>query len=177
MGLVEQSVLVESLPWREVGETLSKTRPFAEVPADGIYGIDSVDRAGPRPAQSWSSPDRRPCTTGSVSREKPARIALSPMERQRLSVWNIRAMVTVKLPFLLATVSLFLLTAVQDSVLARFSGEQFWALMACCPSTRQVVPHQSGRKGSQRYQLFAVQRFRLICVQTHRHIREHDFAR
>ena len=44
MGLQEQSVVIESVPWRDVAEVLSKTRPFAETPDDAVRGVEVVDR-------------------------------------------------------------------------------------------------------------------------------------
>ena len=64
-------------PVEGIGEALRKTSPFAEVPADGIYAIDSVDRITPRRAQSLSSRDRGQFTTGWFSRARAAQTAWS----------------------------------------------------------------------------------------------------
>ncbi len=69
-------------------------------------------------------------------------------------------------PFLTGkTHSLFLVTAVRDSELLRFTADQFWALMACCPGARKVVLADMAAR-LQAYQAEALHREKLVSLGT-----------
>ena len=60
---------------------------------------------------------------------------------------------------------LFLITAAQDSELVRFTNEQFWALLACCPVVRKVVLADMAQR-LQAYQVEALHREKLVSLGT-----------
>jgi signal transduction histidine kinase len=166
MGLGEQSVSIESIPLREIGEALGKTRPFADAPADGIYGIDSVDRVTAKAGAILVEPGQAPIYYWVVLEGETRADRLEPDGSTAIIGLAHPGDGYGETPFLTGkTQSSFLITAVQDSVLVRFSGEQFWALMACCPSTRQVVlADMSVRLHA--YQAEALHREKLISLGT-----------
>ena len=57
------------------------------------------------------------------------------------------------------------MTAVRDSVLLRFTAEQFWGLMACCPAVRKVVLADMAVR-LQAYQVEALHREKLVSLGT-----------
>ena len=59
----------------------------------------------------------------------------------------------------------FLVTAVRDSDLVRFTADQFWALMACCPEARKVVLADMSTRLST-YQAEALHREKLVSLGT-----------
>jgi signal transduction histidine kinase len=59
----------------------------------------------------------------------------------------------------------FFIRAVDDSVLIRFSGDQFWNLLACCPAVRAQVVHDMTVRVAA-YQVEALHREKLITLGT-----------
>ncbi len=59
--------------------------------------------------------------------------------------------------------SAFRITAVQDSVLVRFSEQDFWSLLACCPEVRKIVLADSAVR-VQGYQVEALHREKLVSL-------------
>ncbi len=69
-------------------------------------------------------------------------------------------------PFLTGKTKMsFLTTANRDSDLVQFSAEQFWAIMASCPSARAVVLSDMARR-LQAYQAEALHREKLVSLGT-----------
>jgi signal transduction histidine kinase len=60
---------------------------------------------------------------------------------------------------------MFLVTAVRDSVLLRFTADQFWGLMACCPEARKVILADMAMR-LQAYQAEALHREKLVSLGT-----------
>ena len=61
--------------------------------------------------------------------------------------------------------AVFLVRAIDDSVLLRFGEEAFWTLMSCCPSVRRVVLANMGQR-LQMYQVEALHREKLVSLGT-----------
>lgn len=59
----------------------------------------------------------------------------------------------------------FLVTATQESRLVRFSSEQFWKLMSCCPEARTVILADMTQR-LQAYQVEALHREKLVSLGT-----------
>jgi signal transduction histidine kinase len=59
----------------------------------------------------------------------------------------------------------FRITATQDSTLVRFSQQNFWELMACCPTVRQTILNDTAQR-VQAYQVEALHREKLISLGT-----------
>jgi signal transduction histidine kinase len=63
------------------------------------------------------------------------------------------------------TTASFFLRAVEDSLLIRFSEEQFWNLLACCPQIRNTVVKDMSER-LQAYQVEALHREKLVTLGT-----------
>jgi signal transduction histidine kinase len=63
------------------------------------------------------------------------------------------------------TQSPFLIVATKDSVLLRFTQQDFWTLMACCPAARKVVLTNMAQR-LQAYQVEALHREKLVSLGT-----------
>jgi signal transduction histidine kinase len=61
--------------------------------------------------------------------------------------------------------STFFIRAVEDSVLLRFSEQQFWSLMGCCPAVRKMIVHDMSER-VQAYQVEALHREKLVTLGT-----------
>ena len=59
----------------------------------------------------------------------------------------------------------FRISAIEPSVVVRFSAEQFWNLMACCPSVRQMIIKDFSER-MQAYQVEALHREKLVTLGT-----------
>jgi signal transduction histidine kinase len=59
----------------------------------------------------------------------------------------------------------FRITAIQDSVLVRFNQQDFWGLMACCPTAREAILNDTAQR-VQAYQVEALHREKLVSLGT-----------
>ena len=166
MGVQEQSVVIESIPWRDVADALSKTRPFAETAGDAVRGVEIVDRVTAK-AETVLGQQGDPELFYWVLLEGEAR-AERPEPDGTLKLIGIAHTGEGfgETPLLIGkSQAEFLVTAVTDSVLVRFSAQQFWELMACCPATRKVIlADMSVRLHA--YQAEALHREKLISLGT-----------
>lgn len=162
----EQRVKVESISLGDVATDLHSSQLFADTPVEELFGVDQVERVTAK--------------AGSV--------LVEPGDAQ-LSYWlvltgNIHAerqepdgsMSTVgtahpgegfgEVPLLLGrSKALFVVRAIEDSVLLRFGEETFWTIMSCCPSVRRVVLANMGQR-LQMYQVEALHREKLVSLGT-----------
>jgi signal transduction histidine kinase len=165
-GTTEQAVKVESISLGEVAKDLHSSQLFADTPVEELFGVDQVERV----------------TAGAGA------VLVEPGD-SRLSYWlvlsgNIHAerpepdgsLTTVgtarpgegfgEVPLLMGkTRAVFLIRAIDDSVLLRFAEEAFWTLMSCCPSVRRVVLANMGQR-LQMYQVEALHREKLVSLGT-----------
>jgi signal transduction histidine kinase len=170
MSLGGQSLEIESVPLREIVDALCRTRPFSETSAgtltEALAGVDSVERVRARagavlvdPGQEWrfywlvldgetraerSEPD------GSRTLAGIARTGEGFGEAPILTGKGY---------------SPFLITAARDSLLVRFTEQEFWKLMACCPAARKVVLADMAQR-LQAYQVEALHREKLVSLGT-----------
>jgi signal transduction histidine kinase len=162
---VRQQMEVESISLQEVGERLRQTRPFAETGLDQVAGVEQVERivapAGTvlvepgEPLSYWLVLD------GETRAERPE------ADGTRTTVGMVQAGDGFGETPLLSgrTQSIFLITAVQDSTLLRFTAESFWSLMACCPAVRKVALANMAQR-LQTYQVEALHREKLVSLGT-----------
>jgi len=165
-----QFLEIESVPLRQVVETLRQTRPFAETSAEALLealnGAESVERikaaAGAvlvEPGETWQfywlllegeTRAERPEQDGSRTLAGIARAGDGFGEAPILTGKG---------------ASPFLITATQDSLLIRFPEQEFWKLMACCPAARKVVLADMAKR-LQAYQVEALHREKLVSLGT-----------
>ncbi len=161
-----QSIQVESIHLRDVAEALSHTRLFAETPFSDISGIDLVERVTAKAGavlveagEPWKfywlvlqgeTCAKRPEGDGTWTLVGSARTGDGFGETPLLTC---------------RTASMFRILAVQDSVLLRFSEQDFWSLLACCPAVRKTVLDDSAQR-LQTYQVEALHREKLVSLGT-----------
>jgi signal transduction histidine kinase len=160
------SIHVESIPLRDVAELLPHTRIFAGTSFNEIGGVAQVERVT---AKSGSL---------LVDAGAPWRYYWLVLEGQtnaeRLEkdgTWTFVGMARSgeafgEAPLLTGrTTSMFRVLAAQDSVLIRFSEQDFWSLLACCPATRKIILADSAQR-LQAYQVEALHREKLVSLGT-----------
>jgi len=166
MSAGEQSVIIESIPFGEIAGELSKTRPFAETPVEALAGIDVVERvrakagatlteAGNPAMYYWLLLDGV-CRADRVEADG----SLSTVgTAQRGEGFGETPFLTGK------SQAAFQITAQEDSLLVRFSADQFWQLLACCPGARKVILTDMAAR-LQAYQAEALHREKLVSLGT-----------
>jgi signal transduction histidine kinase len=161
-----QPIQIESIPLRDVAEALSRTRIFAETPIAEIRGIDLLDRVTVKagsvlvePGEPWKyywlvlegeTCAKRPEGDGTWTLVGFARAGEGFGETPLLTC---------------RSASMFRIVAVQDSVLLRFSEQDFWSLLACCPAVRKIILDDSAQR-LQTYQVEALHREKLVSLGT-----------
>lgn len=156
----------ETVHLRDLATVLPQTRIFAGTPFDSIGGVDRLERvtvcAGTvlvEPATPWLNywlilegemRAERPEADGSYTLVGVAKTSEAfgevPLLTGRLQ-------------------SPFRISAVQNSVLLRFTEQDFWSLMACCPSVRNVVLADYAQRMCA-YQVEALHREKLVSLGT-----------
>jgi len=161
-----QSINVESIPFRDVAEALTKTRPFVDTPIEAIGGIDVVERVKAMSGATLSEPGNTAMYYWLLLDGK--------CQADRVEPDGSRSMVGTaqsgegfgETPFLTGkTHAAFLITTVEDSELVRFTAEQFWQLMSCCPGARRVILADMAARLSA-YQAEALHREKLVSLGT-----------
>ena len=159
-------ISIERVPLKELAEMLGHTRPFADVPAEALENIGTVDRVRAKAGATLTDPGK-PELYYWLLLEGECRADRIEADGSYTNVGTAQAGEAFgETPFLMGkTHSAFLVTAVQDSQLVRFTGEQFWSLMACCPGVRQVVLADMSTRLSA-YQAEALHREKLVSLGT-----------
>jgi signal transduction histidine kinase len=165
-----QLLQIESVPVGEIVEALRGTRAFAETSTETLLetlaGVDGVDRIRARagavlaePMQPWKfywllldgeTRAERPEKDGSLAVAGAATKGEGFGEAPILSGKGY---------------SPFLITATKDSVLLRFTEQEFWKLLACCPEARKVILADMALR-MQSYQVEALHREKLVSLGT-----------
>jgi len=161
-----KTIHVEPIHLKDLATALPHTRIFASTPFDSIAGVDRVERvtvqagtvlveAGEPWHYYWlllrgESRAERPESDGSLTLVGIAQAGEAFGE----------------VPLLTGRPnSTFRITATQDSVFLRFSEQDFWSLLACCPEVRKTVLADSAVR-VQAYQVEALHREKLVSLGT-----------
>ncbi len=157
---------IESVPLTELAGMLGHTRPFAGVPAEALRGMDVVDRVSAKAGATLMEPGKGTLYYWLVL-DGECRADRVEADGSFSTVGTAQAGEAFgETPFLTGkTKSMFLVTAVRDSVLLRFTADQFWGLMACCPEARKVVLEDMAVR-LQAYQAEALHREKLVSLGT-----------
>jgi signal transduction histidine kinase len=165
-----QQVQIEAVPLRDVVEALRRTRPFAETSAEDLLealsAVESVERIKARAGavlveagEAWQfywlllegeTRAERPEPDGSRTHVGVAHAGDGFGETTFLTG---------------KSQSPFLVSATHESLLVRFREQEFWKLMACCPSARKVVLADMALR-MQSYQVEALHREKLVSLGT-----------
>lgn len=166
----EQPIQIESVPLREVAEALRQTRPFADTPPETY--LEALSRVG--------LVDRVKASAGAVLVEPgPTQgcywlVLEGEIRAERLEPDGSQTAVGAastgdgfgEAPLLAGkSYSPLRILAARDSLLLRFTDEQFWSLLACCPAARKVVL-ANGSQRMQAYQVEALHREKLVSLGT-----------
>jgi signal transduction histidine kinase len=162
----EQPIRVEAIQLRELAAALPETRVFASTPFNAISGIDRVERVTAKAGSVLVEPDEPwlyywLMLQGEVYAKRPeadGTLTLVGIVHAGEGFGEV--------PLLTGRgKSPFRIFASQDSVLLRFSEQDFWSLLACCPSVRQTVLADSAVR-LQSYQVEALHREKLVSLGT-----------
>ena len=166
MSAGTQLMTIEAVPLRELAGLLGHTRPFKDVPPDALQAISVVDRVKAKAGATLAEPGQGSiyywlvldgeCRADRVEADGSLSTVGTAQSGEAFG----------ETPFLTGKMhAAFLVTAVRDSDLVRFTADQFWALMACCPEARKVVLADMSMRLST-YQAEALHREKLVSLGT-----------
>ena len=166
MSGVEQLLTVERVALKEVATDVDRTRPFRDTPAETLGGIDAVDRVRAKAGAVLTRPGQGEMYYWLVL-EGECRAEREEADGSQTIIGTAQTGEAFgETPFLTGkTHSAFLVSAVRDSELIRFSADQFWQLMACCPGARKVILQDMAAR-LQAYQAEALHREKLVSLGT-----------
>ncbi len=161
-----QPIKMEEIPLKDLAEALQQTRIFAATPFAAIRGVERVERltakagarlveAGDRWQYYWL------VLEGETRAERP----------EPDGSWTLVGIVRAgegfgEVPLLTGrSTAMFRVTAAQDSVIVRFSEQDFWSMLACCEVVRKIVLADSAQR-LQAYQVEALHREKLVSLGT-----------
>jgi signal transduction histidine kinase len=161
-----QPIRIETIPLKDLADALPQTRIFASTPFDAIAGVNHVERVTAKagsvlvePNEPWlyywlvlqgETYAKRPEADGTLTLVGIAHAGEGFGEVPLLSGRG-------KSPFRVI--------ASQDSIFIRFTEQDFWSLLACCPAVRSVVLADSAVR-LQAYQVEALHREKLVSLGT-----------
>jgi signal transduction histidine kinase len=167
----EKPIRIETVPLRDLAESLSQTRPFAETPFDAICAAFKTDEPTVErlrvPAGAVLVEPDQPFThyylilDGETQADRPER------DGTRTSIgiattgegFGESAFLTGKRN------TGFFVSARRDSVILRFPVEAFWNLMACCSEFRATILVDVAKR-LQSFQVEALHREKLVALGT-----------
>lgn len=161
-----KTISIQPISLKEVAGELAKTRPFSNTPAEALTGIDMVERVAAKAGAVLAEPGDALMHYWLLLDGKCQADRVEP-DGSRSVVGTAQAGEGFgETPFLTGKgQASFLISAVQDSVLVRFSREQFWQLMSCCPGARAVILADMAARLSA-YQAEALHREKLVSLGT-----------
>jgi signal transduction histidine kinase len=166
MNQGEQTIEIETIQLTEVAEALRRTRPFADTDVSALSGLDTVDRIKAKAGAVLSEPGQ-PLGSYLLVLEGEIRTERPEADGSR----TVMGIATAgegfgEAPLLMGkTEGSFFLIAERDSVLLRFTEQDFWSLLACCPAVRKVVLANMSHR-LQAYQVEALHREKLVSLGT-----------
>ena len=166
MNRGEQTIEIETIRLADVAEALRRTRPFADTDVSALSGVDRVERVHAKAGCVLSEPGQRLSSyllvlDGEIRTERPEADGSRTVMGIAASGEGFG-----ETPLLMGkTEGSFFLIAVRDSLLLRFTGQDFWTLMACCPAVRKVVLSNMAQR-LQAYQVEALHREKLVSLGT-----------
>ena len=162
----KQAIEIESIPLREAAEAMRQTHPFAETDVSALSGVDRIDRVHAKAGCVLSEPGQ-PLRSYLLVLDGEIRTERPEADGSR----TVMGIATTgdgfgETPLLMGkTEGSFFLIAVRDSLLLRFTEQDFWAFMACCPAVRKVVLANIAQR-LQSYQVEALHREKLVSLGT-----------
>ena len=161
-----QPIRIEAIHLKDLADALRQTRIFASTPFDAIAGVDQVEHVTVKAGSVLVEPNEPWLYYWLVLQGKT--YAKRPEADGTLTLVGIAHAGEGfgEVPLLTGRgKSPFRVLASQDSVLLRFTEQDFWSLLACCPSVRSVVLADSAVR-LQAYQVEALHREKLVSLGT-----------
>ncbi len=170
MSEVGHSMEVELVSLQEAVEALRRIRPFADTSAamlnDALAGVSDVERVTVR-ADTVLVEEKADwryywlLLDGEVNAERPEADGSYTLAgtAEAGEGFGETPILTGK------SYSPFRITAKQGTLLIRFSDDDFWKLLACCPSARKAILADMARR-LQSYQVEALHREKLVSLGT-----------
>jgi len=161
-----QPIQVEPVALKDIAESLPRTRIFAGTAFGAIASVDRVERVTAKAGSVLVEPNE-PWRFYWLVLEGEARA-------ERLDPDGTAALVGVaragdgfgEVPLLTGKpLSSFRISVPQDSVLVRFTEQDFWSLLACCPSVRDTVLADNAQR-LRTHQIEALHREKLVSLGT-----------
>ena len=162
----DKRIKIESIPLPDVAEALRRTLPFAEADFEALHDLGRVERIHPHAGQVLSEPGQTlrsywVVLEGEMRAERPE--ADGSRTVASIAVTNEGFGET---PLLTGkSYSPFFIIAAHDSVLVRFTEDQFWTVLARCPAVRKVVLANMAQR-LRTYQEEALHREKLVSLGT-----------
>lgn len=162
----QNSLAIESVPFQEAQHELRETRIFAGTDLATIEGVERVDRIRVAAGGILSKPGD-PATSYCVVVRGETRAEREEADGSKTMVGNARTGDGFGEALFLSGKPLvqFFVTAVEDSVLIRFTSEQFWKILACCPQARTAILADMAKR-LHTYQVEALHREKLVTLGT-----------
>jgi signal transduction histidine kinase len=166
----EPEIEIQSIPLRDVAEALSHTRPFAETDPETFFGalrgVERVDRIHAKAGAILIQPGEA-LVAYWVVLEGATRADRPEPDGSWTTIGTASAGEGFgETPLLIGKGKpSFRIVAEQDSVLLRFTEEEFWTLLACCPKVRAVILANVAQR-VQTYQVEALHREKLVSLGT-----------
>jgi signal transduction histidine kinase len=163
---VAEQLQIESIATRDLVDALLQTRVFAGVTAEAMQRIERVDRVTAK-AGAILFETGTPFRSYWILLEGETRA-----DRQEADgTWVQAASAHTgegfgEVPLLIGRpMSMFRVVAVQDSILVRFTDQEFWEILACCPEARKNILADMAQR-MQAYQVEALHREKLVSLGT-----------
>lgn len=161
-----QTIIVDRISFQEIAGELAKTRPFSATSAEALHGIDFVESVVAKAGATLTEPGNTSmfywlllhgkCRADRVEADGSLSTVGTAQSGEGFG----------ETPFLTGKGhAAFLITAVEDSRLVRFTADQFWKLMSCCPGARKVILSDMAARLSA-YQAEALHREKLVSLGT-----------
>jgi signal transduction histidine kinase len=162
----EKPLLIESIPLEEAAQQLRETRIFAQTSLDLLEGIDRVEQFSVPAGSTVAMPGEQTAYYWIVVRGE-IRAERLEADGSKTIVGSARAGGGFgEAPLLTGKTQMqFMVTAMEDSHLIRFTSEQFWKILACCPHARTVILTDMAER-LQAYQVEALHREKLVSLGT-----------
>ena len=165
-GNQDEGIRVESIHLRDLASALPRTRIFAQTPFDAIGGIDKLERVTAKagavlvePGEPWLYYWLVLDGEAHAERPEPDGTWTSVGKVESGEAFGEAPLLTGR------PTSIFRIVALQDSVFARFSEQDFWSLLACCPVVRKIILADTAQR-VQSYQVEALHREKLVSLGT-----------
>jgi signal transduction histidine kinase len=162
----KKTLVAEAISLGEAHGELETSRIFAGTNFEAVSGVDRVERIRASAGSVLAKPGD-PATSYCIVIQGEIRAERPESDGSLTTVGGARAGEGFgEAPLLSGKAQIsFLITAIEDLVMVRFTAEQFWQILACCPKARAVILSDMAKR-LQAYQVEALHREKLVSLGT-----------